>query len=401
MSDFYHKQTDAMRRVSKARENVAKKTPFFASILFGARLVESTKMKTFWTDGVNVYFNPDYVRDNDKYIEGNLLECTLHCAMSHLGRRKFREEKRWNQASDLSINPVVQHYFPLHPSAPIDAKFLNMSAERIYTLLDDEEKKQQSKSGGKGKSPPQSGKGPAQGGGSGDEETPGGMVEAENPEEAEQAAQEWDRRVKGALDKAGKGIGHLPADVKRLFEELNPADKLDWRDLIRDMARDAKSKTARTWARPNRRRLGGGDYMPGYGNDAVFRLVICFDTSGSVSNEMFKAMKNEVASALEQDFITHAHVVSVDTKIHDPTDISTMSELEAWTPRGGGGTDFQSAMQYVAGLPDVVGCLFLTDMETSSFGKEPPFPVVWVNWVPGSRAKAPFGRTVEYGATLP
>ena len=43
-----------------------------------------------------------------------------------------------------------------------------------------------------------------------------------------------------------------------------------------------------------------------------------------------------------------------------------------------------------------IGLIFLTDLETGSFGKEPPFPTVWVNFSPGNRAKAPYGRTVDY-----
>ena len=60
--------------------------------------------------------------------------------------------------------------------------------------------------------------------------------------------------------------------------------------------------------------------------------------------------------------------------------------------------NFESAMELIKNeYGQSIGLLFLTDLETNSFGKEPPFPVVWVNFSPGNRArKAPFGRTVDY-----
>src|SRR6266446_5011749 len=57
MNWFNYKITDAMRRVLIAREKIARRNPFFASILFNARLVESDRYQTIWTDGMNVYFN--------------------------------------------------------------------------------------------------------------------------------------------------------------------------------------------------------------------------------------------------------------------------------------------------------------------------------------------------------
>ncbi len=56
----------AMLRVLKARENVARRNVFFASILYSAKLIETqmTPMgaKTMFTNGVNIYFHQAMVK---------------------------------------------------------------------------------------------------------------------------------------------------------------------------------------------------------------------------------------------------------------------------------------------------------------------------------------------------
>ena len=393
---FNYKVTDAMRRVLVAREKIARRNPFFASILFNARLVESDKHQTIWTDGMNVYFNPEYIKQNEQFVEGDILECVMHAAMQHVGRKKYRNNEKWNEACDLSIRPLVHQYFKQHPALMAqDGRFPDKAAEEIYELLETQEQKQKGKGqGGKGKPEGQ------EKGENGAGEQPGGMVDPDpqDQEEAEAAAKQWARSVSNAMEKATKA-GNMPGNIKRLIEELLPADKLDWRDIIRDMSRDAKSKNARSWSRANRRRNGqdGEPVMPGFADDNIYNLVICFDVSGSVSQEMLRNMKSEVASVMDQDLINQATLIAVDTRPQSIEVVTNGDGVANWHPKGGGGTDFRSAMQLIKEeYGQSIGLLFLTDLETSSFGEEPPFPVVWVNFSPGNRAKAPYGRTVDY-----
>jgi predicted metal-dependent peptidase len=385
---FEYKISDALKRMLQARQRIARRNPFFAGLLFNAKLVETDHhTSSIVTDGVSVFFNPTYVLapENDGFIEGDFLKTIMHAALLHVPRKQWRELPKWNKSATLSVGPIVHQYFKQHPSLmKDDAKFPDKAAEEIYELLEDEKGK-----GGGGNNPP-----PGDGDAGGD--APGGMIDPtpENQDAAEQAAKDWKNALANATEKAKKA-GNIPGNIQRLIEELQPADILNWRELIRDMSRDAKAKTSRTWSRPNRRRLGGDVIAPGYGDDAIYRLIVAFDVSGSVSNNQFKEMKNEVASALEQAMFTSVLLVAVDTAVHDPLEITTAEELEAWQPHGGGGTNFDSALEFIGDQQDVIGLIFLTDMQTSSFGKEPDFPVTWVNWL-NDGAKAPFGRTVNY-----
>jgi predicted metal-dependent peptidase len=380
---FFAKTTDAMRRMLVARERIARRNPFFASIMFNAKLVETDQHNTIVTDGMSIFFNPEYVKGNDQFIEGDVLKAVMHGALQHIGRRKYREIDRWNQSATLSVGPLVHQYFKQHPSLmQHDGLFPDKAAEEIYELL---EKQQDSAGGGGGK-----GKLPPKG------EQPGGMVEPQPGQEeaAEQSAKQWGRAVANAMEKATKA-GNMPGNIKRLVEELLPTEKVDWRDITRDMSRDAKSKTSRSWARPNRRR--NDPMMPGYGDDNIYNLLIAFDVSGSVSKEMLRDMKSEIAALIDQDLVNTATLVAVDTQVHNLTVVTNSQGVEEWVPEGGGGTDFRSAMAiFKKEFPQAIGLIFLTDMETSSFGEDPGYPVVWVNFAPHNRAKAPFGRTVEY-----
>ncbi len=384
---FFTKTSDAMRRMLVARERIARRNPFFASIMYNARLVESDKHASIVTDGINIYFHPEYVKAADEFIEGDVLKCVMHCALQHPGRKKHRLLEKWNESATLSVGPLVHQYFKQHPSLMAgDGRFPNKAAEEIYELLEDQENQGGGKGQG-GKPPP-----PTPGGG----EAPGSMIDPspEDQEAAEEAQKQWARSVANATEKATKA-GNMPGNIKRIIEELMPTEKLDWRDIIRDMSRDAKSKKSRSWSRPNRRR--NDPMMPGYADDNIYNLVICFDVSGSVSEEMLKSMKTEVAAVMDQDLINSATLIAVDTR---PQSIETVTNSDGvinWHPTGGGGTNFDSAMELInQEYGQSIGLVFLTDLETSSFGKEPPFPTVWVNFSPGNRAKAPYGRTVDY-----
>lgn len=393
MSDYVLSR--AMRRMLKARERVAQRNVWFASVIYNVRLIEAKadqypfntlppECRTMCTDSINVYFNPDVILDMDHepHIEGMLLHEVIHAAFRHISRRDTRDPKRWNQACDYSINPMIDSIFKLPAGYLNDPKYRDMSSERIYEILQaDQEKKQD----GKGKGKPDKG----------DKEGSGRMVEP-SEEELEKADQDWQRTVQAATER-GEKAGTVHGQLKRLIEELYPAENINWRDLLQDMARNAKSRNSGSWARPNRRYLGHGITMPGEVNDNVYRLIVCLDTSGSITDEQIKAMKSETMSLLDQQIVTHVTMISTDTRVCNVSDVDSSEDVQNFNlGHHGGGTDFRAAMAYVAQVPDAVGCVFLTDMMTSSFGDNPGIPTVWVNWIKGSTAKAPYGVTVDY-----
>jgi len=412
MNLFNQNATDALRRMLTARERIARRTPFFASLIFNAKLEESDRRPAIWTNGISIFFNPEYVRHNDEFIEGDFLECVMKCALLHIPRRKFRNEQKWGAASHLSVRPIVHQYFRQHPELEkSDGLYPNKAVEEIFELLPDQEGgfQQPSDEEGEGEGDEnQQGGGNDEGegddesnsGGGGDPaDQPGGMEEPtpDQQQEAEQAQKDWQRTVQNAKDKAQKA-GNMPANLLRLIDELLPIEKLDWRDLIRDMAHAAKSMDGRTWSRVNRRRRD--PVMPGYADDVIYRLVALFDVSGSIDTDrQFAAMKTEIANGLDEKIFTEAVLIAVDTEVkYSDIVVATSSEdVRNWHPHGGGGTNFQTAMEYVnREHSGAMGAIFLTDLETNDFGRQPPFPIVWVNFGSNKSLKAPYGRTVGY-----
>jgi len=304
-----------------------------------------------------------------------LLHETLHCAFNHVSRRGTRDHVLANIAADFAINPTVASVYTLPAGALISEEFDHMSMERIYAEL---EKRVQKAKGGKG-----------------DPKEGSGRWVDPTPEQLEEAEQNWRRVVKNAEDRAKKA-GRLPDNLQRLIEEMFPLDKISWRELIQDMARDAKSRVSTSWSRPNRRFMGHGLVLPGVTTDEVYRLVVCIDCSGSINEQQTKEMRAEVMSLLDQRIVTNVTMISTDTRVCNKEDVTSSEDVKNFQIGGGGGTDFQDCMKVVAEVPDAVGCIFLTDMQTSSFGDDPKMPVVWVNWCKGSNATAPYGRVTEY-----
>jgi len=377
---MYKAMSNAQLRILKAREKVARRNVFFASILYTARLLETDLepygMKTMFTNGIDIYFHPDFVADNDANIEGVVLHETLHCAFCHIHRKGERNPALWNIACDYAINPLIQSIFPLPKGALIDQKYAGMNAEHIYELLDKDPKFDKIKLAGNA-----SGKG-----------LESGPMQEPTPEQLEKAEREWRRVVKLASDKAEKA-GTLHGQLKQLVEELFPSERLDWRKALEDMARDAKSDDAGDWSRPNRRFIGEGMYFPGRINDKHFRLVACLDVSGSVSDEYKKEMKSELMNLLDQKIVTSVVMISTDTEVTNQEEVFDSEGVMNFDFKDhGGGTDFQRAMERVAQVEDAVGCVFLTDMMTSSFGKDPHIPTVWVDWTGNGNQTVPFGR---------
>ena len=407
----FHNMTSAMRRLITAREKVASRNEWFGGIIYSARL-EERKIGTMATDGIDVFFDSSFVADNDPFIEGVFLHEILHCALDHPARRKWREKALFNIACDYAINPLVKRYFPLPKDALIDDRFDGMRAEAIYEILDQERKGKgkpqgqpvpNSEQGDNDQSSPSDGEQEPEGDSGGDsptedegngkqpEQKSGEMLDPPSPEELEKARERWRDAVSKATEKCEKA-GNMPSVISTILKDLLPSEKLDWRKVLDDWARNSRDNTSLTWRRPNRRSIASGNYRPGYEQTKIHKLVACIDCSGSIDDAWVKEMKAELVSLLEQRLVTSVHLIATDTRIVNEAEVSTPEDIEAFKGGRGGGTQFDDAMFRVAEIDDAMGCVFLTDMATMSFGHDPGMDVVWVDWTGNGNQKVPFGK---------
>ena len=225
-------ETPTSLRIQKARTSLILDHPFFGSLLFRLKGRECRSIPTMATDGVSLFYNPDFVETlNAATLAGTLAHEVMHPALHHHVRRSDRDPKRWNVACDFAINPLlVDAGLSLPDGVLIDNRFRGMSAEQIYNLLESESETEQD-SGHEGEDDESGGeesKNEAPGGG--DSNSPsapvteggiGQVLDAPPPGEEtptiEEQAREWDVAVNQATTVA-RQAGKVPAGLHRTLD---------------------------------------------------------------------------------------------------------------------------------------------------------------------------------------
>jgi len=189
--------------------------------------------------------------------------------------------------------------------------------------------------------------------------------------------------------------GSTPGYLERLVTQLK-RPKVSWRDLTRQFI-DQSMTTDYSYRRPNRRYISSGLILPGNVPDALHELVMFVDCSGSISDEMMRSYVSEVAGALDDGTTDKLWVVYADDGVRHvdeylPGDVVKCKTL------GAGGTDFDESFEWLRkNAPDAAAAIYLTDMETCSFGEDPGIPTLWGCYTTENRMKQlkpPFGTMV-------
>lgn len=391
----------AFDAIVRARTILIVSQPFFGTLALHLTPVEvndPARVNTMAVDGVNLYYHPPFVLGlTEEEIVGVIAHEVFHCSYSHFSRRGHRTPRKWNIAGDFRINDDLKKVPFTLPMKPInlkellagkqghlyDPQFANMSTEEIYEKIPD--------------LPEQPG-----GGGNGlDDGGCGAVIDAgggNSPDKAtaEQVAHEWQANVRMAVSVArANNAGSTPGYLERLVTQLK-RPKVSWRDLTRQFI-DQSMTTDYSYRRPNRRYISSGLILPGNVPDALHELVMFVDCSGSISDEMMHSYVSEVAGALDDGTTDKLWVVYADDGVRHvdeylPGDVVKCKTL------GAGGTDFDESFKWLRkNAPDAAAAIYLTDMETCSFGEEPACPVLWGAYNTEDRLKSikpPFGTVV-------
>ena len=364
------------------------RSAFFATLVLRLAPEPGWDLDTLATDGRVLRYHPPFVTGlSPDELVGVLAHEVMHCALAHPARRRDRDAERWNVACDLAVNPLlVSAGIVLPPSRlmPGEGAYAQLepgkSADEYYALLP----------------------GPAAGGdgGSGSDSEPagdpggcGGVVDpgAGDPAASRQVEADWKVAVAQA-HQAAAGRGPLSAGLGRAVDDvLHPP--ADWRAVLRAFVA-SHARNDYSWARPNRRFLAQGLYLPGLHSEELGDVVLAVDTSGSIGERtlgLFAAEANAVLAAYD---------CAVTVLYHD----TEVQKVQAWRsadgplvldPVGGGGTSHVCVFDWLdkSGLaPACVVCL--TDLDTEFPVAPPTVPVLWA--VPGKApANPPFGQVVS------
>jgi predicted metal-dependent peptidase len=209
-----------------------------------------------------------------------------------------------------------------------------------------------------------------------------------SPAEQEQQAAEWKVKVAQAAQ-AAKMMGKMSAGLERMVESiLQP--KVHWSDVLQRFI--VKHKTDdRSFARPNRRFIQQGMYLPSVTGEALGEMAFAIDCSGSIGQEEIDQYAAEILKVQQDHHPQKLHIIYFDSEVCH-YDVYEQGEPPVIKPHGGGGTAFSPVFQYMRDNDiNPVACVFLTDLCCNDFGDAPEYPVLWVST---HSDQAPFGEIV-------
>jgi predicted metal-dependent peptidase len=390
-------ETSTELRIRKARTALLLDHPFFGSLLFRLKSRESRSIKTMATDGVSLYYNPEFVGTlNSATLCGVLAHEVMHPGLHHHVRRLRRDPRRWNQACDYAINPLLLDAgLRLPDGVLVDNRFREMSAEQIYNQLEAEAEEQPVTEDGTGDAPLLG----SESDGPSAPVTEGGIgqvLDAPLPDEetpsVEEQAKEWSVAVNQAVTLA-KQAGKVPAGINRTLEGAAEA-AVDWREMLRRLWSET-TPADYSWMRPNRRHVWASLYLPGVVREGVGEIAIAVDCSGSVNGRQLQLFEAEIRSILEGQRPQRVYVLYFDTTVQKVETYEAGQRVDL-QPAGGGGTEFGPCFDWLAErgiLPQTL--VFLTDLYGTFPASTPAYPVLWAST--GCR-QAPFGQVIPMHA---
>jgi len=300
-------------------------------------------------------------------------EC-MHPMLEHNFRRGERDTYKWNQAADYVINKLLtdEGIGKMPEQGLLDDNIYKQgggTSDGIFNLLPDT---------------------PQDGQGNGGQGQPLDSCEdgQGSPAEVSQQQAEWKVKVAQAAQSA-KMMGKMSAGLERLVDEiLKP--KVDWRDVLQRFVVKCRSDQ-RSWARPNRRFLSQGLYLPSVSGESLGEIAFAVDCSGSIGQDEINQFASEITTVWQDQRPTKVHVIYFDSEVSHYDEFGQDDEPVV-KPHGGGGTAFSPVFRYMAdkGI-EPVACIFLTDLCCDDFGDAPDYPVLWVST---HDDKAPFGEVV-------
>lgn len=368
--------TDISERISKARSKLVLYQPFFASIVLNMPMTEDNSFPTMATNGKYIKYNAEFMSGlSDDEILFVLCHEVGHCMFGHMYRRQHRNPRKWNIAGDYVINDMLitdkvgtMPHGGLHNPQLVQQG--GGTTDGVYDLLPDDDDND---------------------GGDGYAGTGIDLCEDADGDQATQAQAEAEMKVRIAqAAQAAKMQGKLSAKLQRLVDEaLQP--QVPWKDVLRRFV-NAKAKVDYTFARPKRRFMSQGLYLPSLAGERMGEFVVAVDCSGSIGPRELSEFAAEVKGIFDECRPSKLHVVYFDSEVshHDEFGVDDEVRIEA---HGGGGTAFSPIFKFIRDRDiDAVGCVVLTDLYCDDFGPQPEYDVLWVS---NAKTDAPWGDIIK------
>lgn len=388
------KKRHAEDLIRAARSSMMSKEQFlfYSQIAFGLK-IELSNIGTMGTDGEKLYIDPQFVcgadpefldqkeeltkvlhqngvisdEDYDKHLESLkvfykkktqeelvfvLLHEIRHVTQSTISRGKFLDKDLVQLASDYQINNKLcvelhnsvgqaKKQLPILNACLTDDKYfktvqdslVEWTMEEIYLDLLKEKDKQT----GKGK---------------------GSSFDVHFEISEEQA-----EIIKSSVITAARLAGNkgTPQDITNLVDSWTKP-KIKWHRLLDRTLKSFNIKdlnyqqpNARSWPLTSNLRasgvIDGRQYyvQPSYTKEETINILLAFDMSGSINNDIKIKILSEVAGILKQFQSPNLHILCWDTEVHNyQTFTSTaLSDIKNYKLKGGGGTEVNCIFNYM------------------------------------------------------
>lgn len=341
-------------------------------LMIGTKTIDES-IPTACTNGRDCKFGRAFV---DKITDAELRFVVLHEEYHKLYRHLVTWRYLWkidamlsNMAMDYVINlKIVDENQPDHNGVRfaeppegvlLDERFRNMDTAQVFDILQAEQPP--GRGNGKGSGDNESGEGdgqPSGAGQGGDNDGDGGGegtgfdehdwkgAESLSEEETKDLERDIDEAIRQGALTAGKAGG----GGNRGFDDLLKV-QVDWREVLREfVSNTCVGNDYATYARPNRRLLSQGVYMPSGISETIEELVLALDTSGSIGQREITVMLTEAASILETVKPNKVRVLywGSDVVRDEVYEMHELDQMIASTkPRDGGGTDVRCVTEYM------------------------------------------------------
>jgi len=414
--------------ITKARARLLVRAPFLGSIALGLEWVGAPGIGTMATDGRRVWFNPPWCEEHGiEKTMGVIAHEVFHIVNKHHLRRGDRNADLWNAAADLLINRLLEEdKFILPPDGLFDRerRFAGLPTETIYARLLEEQNWQQSRRNQRQEGATQSDKpygwggspttptDPDQQAGQSAADGNADRAEGENlsparhwgevrdltasngeplsPVQRRQAEHDLDIRIRQAVASARRA-GKFSTGYE---EVINVAtNQVDWRDKFR-ISFDGLLRGEVSWARPNRRFVQHGLYLPGWRRVGPGRIAYVLDTSGSITAHELAIYAAGVLGILEETGPEEIILIQCDARVQHVAHLEAGETFDRIEVHGRGGTRFQPAFDWIAdsGLA-FSAIVYATDLDCIDEPQDPGVPVIWLT--PNRNRTMPFGEIVD------
>jgi predicted metal-dependent peptidase len=386
---------NAEDKITKARTAIMRDPRFVA--MSGVLMVGTWEVRddvpTAGTNGRDVFYGRSFINDaDDKLTRFVVLHEYFHVMLMHMTvwQKMFEEDPQTaNFAADAVINLMLHDLDPrgdfltIWENAVLDQQYRGMDTGEVYRAMKKQGQQQQQPKAANGKGAQQFDQHKPATGDEGDGEVGDALSAAE--------AEEVRKTVDSALRQGALIAGKIGADVHRAFGDLLEP-KVDWAEQLREWLRTtAAGNDLSTWRKPSRRWLAQDAYMPSRYTEAVRRVTIGVDTSGSISQVQLQRALTEIMCACETVRPEIVDVIYWDSRVaaHEVYEGEAVQTLAQTTkPKGGGGTRVTSMREYMEreDIKPEATIVFTDGYVEPDWGGQWPGPVLWAISTKGMRA---------------